>query len=339
MAILFIDGMDYYTQAAAEGAHKWTQIPYIIDSMASRWATGKGLRTGNANSCVTKVLSPSGLVVVLGAAIQVKALAAYGGFIVRSGTSTELCSVHWNADGRLEFRLGGFAGTLVETSTRYLAMDVWYHFELKVTLATDATGAYEVRVNGETWMDDSSVVTSASGTTWDRIYIGQNIYVDDLYILDGSGSHATTFLGDCRVETLMAQAGNGSNTGLTCGTGTDHGALVDDAGQPNGDTGSDYNYSATVGNKDTYNLANLATTSGTVYAVQGFLNAKKSDTGARSIAPVWRVGGADYDGATAALTTSYAYFAELREHTPEGSPADWTISSVNAMEFGAKVAA
>jgi hypothetical protein len=46
----------------------------------------------------------------------------------------------------------------------------------------------------------------------------------------------------------------------------------------------------------------------------------------------------DYDGATQALTTSYAYYDEIQSVDPD-TAAEWTDTAFDAAEFGAKVAA
>ena len=50
-----------------------------------------------------------------------------------------------------------------------------------------------------------------------------------------------------------------------------------------------------------------------------------------------RIGGVDYDGATApALGTSYADYTQLYDRLDPAGNA-WTITTVNGMEAGAKV--
>jgi hypothetical protein len=143
-----------------------------------------------------------------------------------------------------------------------------------------------VRIDGvtEVALTASGVDTRNAGTgLWDRVGLGCNsgsttfTYYDDFYVCDTSGSAPrNTFLGPVtKVETLYPQTDGvaaGSNAGLTPSTGTDHGALVDET-PPNQ---TDYNSSATVGAKDTYNYPSMALT-GVILGIQTNLYCQKSD--------------------------------------------------------------
>ena len=142
------------------------------------------------------------------------------------------------------------------------------------------------------------------------------------------------FLGQCRVVTLRPSTGNGSNTDFTCSTGSDHGALVDEAA-PNDDT--DYVSSGTVDHVDTWNFPAVGYT-GTVKGVQLALSAKKTDSGTRAIAAVTRpVSTNRVHATTHYLSTGYLYWLSLWEVNPEDSAA-WEVADVDGAEFGAKVA-
>jgi hypothetical protein len=153
-------------------------------------------------------------------------------------------------------------------------------------------------------------------------------YIDDLYILTTSGSANTTFWGDVHIEARFPTS-DATYSQWTPSTGTDHYALVDET-TPNT---TDYVSSLTPGQKDTYGFQDLTATDGTVMAVQEMIYAQKSDAGARSIAGLSRVSSTDYDGETKALTSSYTYYTHVMERNPNTGIA-WTISEVNASEFG-----
>jgi hypothetical protein len=214
--------------------------------------------------------------------------------------------------------------------------------EFKFTI-NDSTGSIEVKVDGVSYIAATGSLDTQNGGTgaWDRIALGSlcsSTYLDDFYICDTNGSAPyNTFLGPVKIETLLAQAGNGANTGLTTSTGSDHGALVDDAlGSANGDT--DYNFSANVGDKDTYAMSNMSLT-GTILAVQPFLYARKTDAGARSIAPVIRHSGTDADGTDKNPTTSYNWIGQIYTDNPVTAAPFADASEVNALEIGMKVTA
>lgn len=215
------------------------------------------------------------------------------------------------------------------------------YVEMKVVIS-NVGGTVEVRVNGKTVILANSLDTQASANAaWQSLHYGttgESWAIDDIYVCDGTGpAPYNAFLGDTRVEVLMPQTdavAAGSNAGLTPSTGTDHGALVDEAPTENDDT--DYNAGATAGVKDTYNYPSMAST-GTILAVQPVSFARKADVAPKQIKNVLRHSGVDYDGATAwPLGVYWTYFPEIYVQNP-GTSAAWTTSDVNAVQAGIKV--
>jgi len=225
---------------------------------------------------------------------------------------------------------------LETTAAAVLVPSAWNFIEWKLTNASGTSGAYVVKVNGATVLSNLAANTAGSvGATVQALVmnVNYNCPIDDLYMLDSTGAAPLNdFIGDCRVACITPQTGNGSNVGLTCSTGTDHGALVDEF-PPTDDT--DYNYSTTPGVKDTYNFTNLPTT-GTVKAVQATLRTRKTDSPTKTLAAVVRQGGADYDGASQTTAIGYAQYQQIWETRPSDSAA-WTIADVDGAEFGMKV--
>lgn len=91
-----------------------------------------------------------------------------------------------------------------------------------------------------------------------------------------------------------------------------------------------------MGDKDTYTYEAMPN-SGTVHGVQIIPCAYKTDASARQIYTVARHSGSEVDSAAHTLTTSYAYYHDIRETKPGGG--SWSVSDVNGAEFGVKIAA
>jgi hypothetical protein len=239
---------------------------------------------------------------------------------------------------KLAMYRGTEAGTLLGTSTYELNAGSWYYIEFKGAIH-DTTGTYEVRVDGVNKLSDSNVDTRNAGTgIFNTVRVNGPLdgsvyaWVDDLYILDGSGASMNDFLGPQSVEWLVAQAGDGSNAAWTPSTGSDNGAMVDES-TPDDDT--TYNSSATVDQIDTYNLTNTSLV-GTIRAVQSVLRLKKTDASARTIKTVFRSNSTDYDQTEREVLTTYAYLLEPRATDPNTSAA-WASAAVNALQVGPKV--
>lgn len=346
MALLFIDGFDHYgtggaTNPATTG--KWVVGLDTVNGSTTvvRTGTNSGVFGTSASTIITKQLPASGGAIVGGAWHATSAFpsAVPSDIIqVREGTTVHM-TVGITAGGLLTVKRGT---TVLATGTTVLSLNSWYYIELK-TIIHDVNGSYEVRINGVTeaaLTNAGPVDTQNTGTgQWDRIQIaslgsGTNAnYIDDFYVCDTSGAAPrNTFLGTVKVETLLPQAGNGTNTELTPSTGTDHGALVDEA-TPNT---TDYNSSATVGQKDTYNYPPMTLT-GTIYGIQTNLYVQKSDAAARSVCAVVRHGGVDTDGVNVNPLTTFNYFSEMWQQKPDAS--EWTTADIAAIEVGMKVTA
>lgn len=229
-------------------------------------------------------------------------------------------------------------GTTLATSAAALSLDVFNYIEFKV-LISDTVGTYEVRVNGVNVLSGSGADTKfTANATADSVRFsvagtnGTNI-ADDIYICDGTGAANNNFLGDVRVDAKFPD-GAGNSTGMTPSAGSNF-QCVDET-TANDDT--DYVQSDVATTKDTYTFGDITHVPVAIFGVQINMTARKDDAGARSIASVVRSGGADTDGATQALSTTYAQYQQIIEKDPNTAAA-WTKTALNAAEFGAKVAA
>jgi hypothetical protein len=93
----------------------------------------------------------------------------------------------------------------------------------------------------------------------------------------------------------------------------------------------------TVGDKDTYDFANLTAITGLIFGVQETLYAQKSDAGARSVQHLCRSAGVDSAGSAIALGTGVNLYSRIYERDP-ATTAPWTESGINGVQFGAQVA-
>ena len=341
MSLIFIDGFDHY--ATADLTMKWTSSSGApsIQSSAGRRSTGC-LRTSDSDDGVSKTV-PAVATHYIGFALKLNAL-AQGRLITLLDAGSDQCGVYLNSDGTLSFRRDT---TVLSTSAAALSAGIWYYFEFSVTIS-DASGAYDIKINGVSFTSGSSVDTKSTGNaTANSIHIGYvapisgyaintQIDYDDFYYCDNAGGTNNSLLGDVRIDTVLP-SGNGNSSQMvgSDADSTDNYLLVDEAAQ-NGD--SDYVESATASNKDTYAFGDISHTPTSIFGVQVNMIAKKDDAGARSICAVTRSGGSDTDGATQALTTSYVCYREIRETDPNTSSA-WTKTNLNNAEFGQKVAA
>lgn len=334
MALVFMESFDGYGGTASHML-KWASTP-SLQSSAPVARTGTYYMRGFGGGRVN--ISPATATLIVGFAFYwtgVNAGSVSLGEVVGGGSLQ--CTLVLDTDGKVRVRNGTSSGTVLGTSASVVIVSgAWNFIEWKVLVAN--SGTYEVKVNGvsilsgsgDTMNQSTAAIASMSITADANAANG----IDDLYVLDSNGSYLNDFIGDCKVELLTPQTGNGTNTGLTTSTGSDHGALVDES-PANDDT--DYNYGSTPGVKDTYNMTDPATT-GTVYAVQASLRARKTDSATKTLAVVARENSTDSDGATQAVATSYAQYHQIWEKRPSDNAA-WTVSDLTGAQFGMKVVA
>lgn len=331
MALRFMDdGGDHYT--AAQVSQVWTSTQSAIIDANGRRGTNSihlgfirnySIRLGNQPTWIC------------GIAVHQLVASPGGRTLIRlTDLATEQLSLRTNADGTVSVSRNGVT---LGTSVATLPVGTYYYIEFKATI-NNATGAYEVRLNGVnilsgTGADTQNTANASADLITFESPAGTTSYGDDIYICDGTGSTNNDFLGDCRVDAKFP-TGAGTTTNLTPSTGANW-QCVDDAA-PNDDT--DYVEHATVDNKDTYAFGDLSHNPVDIFGIATSMRVKKDDAGTKGMCRVIRSGGSEFDGAALALGTSYYLYVEVIEQDPDAVAA-WTQTTFNAAEFGMKVKA
>lgn len=325
MTIIFIDSFDHYV--TADLTKKWTTLVTTgtIDASTGRRSTSCFRTSGHG---VRKSLGANYTTILAGAAVQVTSTATAHRLFQFGDAGSFQCGVYLNSGGTLSIDRNT---NILGTSSNSITAGSYYFIELKCTI-NDTTGSAVLRVNGTVWL----TVTNVDNKTTANAYVNELtlwgdaldvVRYDDLYVANTSGSAPTNdFLGDCRVDMVLPNA-DGTYTQFTPSTGSDHYAVVDDA-SPNT---TDYNSGAAAGDKDSYNMTNLSTMTGTIYAVQAGGAVAKDDAGARSIKVGVRSSSTDSVDAGTALSTSQLYYSKIHETDP-ATAAAWTESGVNAAQ-------
>jgi hypothetical protein len=335
MTLLFMDGADFYS--AAEMTRKWpNSVTSGIVMTTGRFGTGQALRMGNNLSAAISAVFTNSATAICGFAWRVSSLNRHiFGFQDNGSAQVEL---RINSTGNLFMTRNGTA--ISSAGTTVYAINTWYYTEVKVTIDNSA-GSFEVRVAEVVELSGSGLDTQNTANAYVnqlRFFQGNagvNLDIDDVYFLNSSGGTHNDFLGDCRIETIYP-SGAGNSTQFTPNTGSNF-AAVDESGGSDSDT--TYVASSTVGHKDTYTFGDLVSTTGSVVAVQPHITHRIDTSGTRSLAIVTRSGGSEADSSNIAVTsTSYTQARELQTVNPV-TTSNWTISEINAAEFGIKVTA
>jgi len=339
MALRFMDGFDAY--ASADLAKKWNSSSYssflTINSAAGRRGSS-GLRAvGSSTVQYAGVTLNAQSTWIVGLALRAATIPSNALFLSFWDGANFQCEVRLNTTGTLTFLR---SPTVLGTTTNVISQNVFYYIEVRVLLST-TVGTVDILVNGVSWLALTGQNTQAGpSNTANTIRIG-NIAAngsmgqtdfDDVYVCDGSGSAPhNTFLGDCRVDTLLPNA-EGSTQQWTPSTGTSHYTLVDDAA-PNT---TDYVSSITPTQRELFGIQDLTAMTGTIYGVQACLATMKGAEGSRVLRNVVRSGSSDALGSNVSLGTGQLYQLSLHTTDPATSAA-WTESGVNSAQVGAEV--
>lgn len=265
------------------------------------------------------------------------------------------CQLVLNSDGTLSvarsssrsFATGKpLTNVLGTTSAAILYGSTFFHIKWKVVIS-DSVGTVDVWINGINVLSLTGKDTKAtSNTSWNESVLGQ-IFVPQVgtagmnnnsnsvnWDYDDFTTWDANYTGyDLIGQACHAEAGNGANTDFTPSTGSDHGALVDEA--TDADDDSTYNSSSVVGDIDTYTIEDVPTTA-IIRAVQSVDVTRKTDPGDRTIANVFRIGGIDYVGSDLAPSETYFHLLTPYSLSP-ATGVEFTAAEFNAMEAGEKI--
>jgi hypothetical protein len=182
---------------------------------------------------------------------------------------------------------------------------------------------------------DTQYTAFASANSINFANYYQDMYMDDIYICDATGGIHDDFLGDNRVEAILPDGAGTPATAewVSSGGGAAVVGNVDD-NPPDGDTTYNYRDGAGLPLKDVWAFPAIASASGIINGVQVNTLCKKDDAGVVSMEHVVRSGAGDNNSASFNIPTgSYIYESTQWDQDPNG-PIDWTVTNVNAAEFG-----
>jgi len=333
VALRFIDGFDHY--ATADLSMKWTPTgsPTISAGNGRRGTSCLEIPIGT--SSVAKTLDAQS-VWILGMALRISAAPTSSqNFLDVLDVSTIQISVEINTDLTLRVLRGT---TEIGRTTAVLVTGVYTYIECSIVI-NNTTGSIILRLNGVAVLTLGPLDTQQTANSTANLIrlraLGTSAFTryDDLYICDGTGAAPhNTFLGDCRIDTLLPNS-DSTPQQWAPSTGTTHYTLVDEA-TPNT---TDYVSSSTPTHRELFGMQDLTAATGTIYGAQLNLAALKSDAGARSIKSLIKSGSSEASSAAVALSTSQLYLLQMQVTDP-ATTAAWTESGINAVTCGAEIA-
>ena len=331
MALLFFDGFDMY-QATSQLAHRgWTNLPSGVNQ-PGRFGTSRSIYMNGAANYVIRSLAATSTISI-GVAFRCETmtgLVATGSDVFRFLNGTTLqCKMGVKNDGSLVIGRADFVGNLIAASAVGLVTAAsWNYVEVELTRDA-AAGVMKVWFNGVLVINSTGVNTGASDIDNFAFtgHPGNNFFYDDFYITNNA-----TRLGERRVDYLPPTADTATED-WSLSAGVNSYALLDEI-PLNNDT--DYVHSATVGNKDLFDMADLTTTPVAIDGVQTVLVARKDDAATREVRTNLKNGTTTTNGTTRTMSASYAISSDLYLLNPDTAAA-WTPAEINSTQLGIEV--
>jgi hypothetical protein len=303
---------------------------------------GRYYQTTNVNTRISRPVSIAVDTYAFGCGVR--AVSGTGPMFALNDNATNQINIYLRSDRRLEIRQGGQAGSVIAgPGTALISDTVWKHIAVWAKIA-DSGGRVVVKIDGVVDLDTGAggVDTKASanayatklifgGTSEDNSNSARDFQCDDLWIATAAGTSAGDGYGDLNFEALVPN-GAGASAQFTPSTGANWQNL-DDIPQDGDGT---YNYSNTIGHKDTVAMTNLVATTGNIPFLMIETFDRKEDAGSAAMRHVLRMSATESESADFAPTQSaaYAHHGSCYDTKPGGGAI--TIADVNAMENGYK---
>lgn len=231
---------------------------------------------------------------------------------------------------------------MASSSPGAMPFNQYAFLEMKVN-----TGAVVVRVNGVEVINETvSMVQEGMPSTFTQFYLGGGSFsgdtagvlgwtgsIDDLYVLNTSGSTNNDFLGDVRVDYKKPNGVGNSSMSVIGGT-TPAATRWQSVDDQEADGTATYVTFEADDDADSYQHEDILYDSAVVFAVQGVAAVRKDDSGLSAIRHTQRVNTLDAEGPKRyPAGGEFAYQLTPFDESADGA---WTLEKFNDSEFGVK---
>lgn len=266
-----------------------------------------------------------------------------------AGDRDQLC-LRVNQNGSLSVYRDN--STFLETSDPGLFQpnEGWSYVEWKFRIH-NTLGNWEFRKDGVVVWTSGTYNTNVFGTQgvfWDNIAIwgagvADDTIMDDMYVVDASGSVNNDYLGPIVVESLTPDADGDSST-WTPSSGTNHAALVDDCiDMTDALAETDYIEGDTTGDKDLFTYTNLSSPgladASSIHGVQVTTYRRITASAPADLKIVAKENGTE-GSVTETVRhdhTSRVFSSQvIFENNPDSASA-WTPAEIDAAQFGVEI--
>lgn len=328
MAMQFIDGFDYIAQN--NNAVKWdNNINHAF--VTGIYGKGTALTIG---STLTKTLPSNFTTGMAGFHIFSSSYVSETLFRLLDAGTVQV-DLRTDGTGKPFFTRNGT--TIGSTSTTALVANTWYWIELQVTIST-TVGVANLYINNVSVLAGSSLNTQNTGNAFFNqmalVAVSPNFLADSFHFWDSTAGDFTGFpYGEHIIDTRLPNAA-GSNAAWTRG-GTITGANFSQVNEANEDADTTYVVSSTANQIDSYAFPAMAETAGIIGTVAINTVDRIDDVGPHTMDHFTKSGASTALSAAISPSASYLNHQTFRGTDPNTSAA-WTLTNLNAAEFGYK---
>lgn len=340
MTMQFLESFDKYGTGTAfmlDGI--WAQLSDVAlgsASPAARTGTYR-LEFGAALASARRVLSANETKVGVGAAWYMPDLPGFNfaNCVADFRDSNNACNVSAfvTSTGAVQvYRGDGSSGgtSLGVTNPGVVTAASWNHIEVLITFS-DTVGTVDVYVNNVNELSLSGVdtvatiIASCAQIIWRTGNPNNPMFMDDLYVYDGTGSHNNSQVGDIQISLQMPN-GDTATANWSKSTGSSGFALIDEV--PPDDAGYIFDAANTA---SIFDFASVPATATAIKCVQTTSRQKKSDAGTATIQVSMVSVAATATGVDNQVTTVFSGYTDIFEVDPNTSGI-WSPAAVNAAQ-------
>lgn len=254
--------------------------------------------------------------------------------------NSALSGYHWHlqmaASGNLYVFAAPSASVPIAVIPCPFSPNVWHWIEAK-SLIDNSAGTIEIRVDGVTVYSGTGLDTQTGGTTVIGAFgiggVANNLYWEDFIAFDNTGATFNDWIGDLRYEIQIPDA-DGATANWTPSASTNVSCIDDPLGVHDSDT--TYISSSTTDQDNYASHAAVSATGNLAILFVELMALARSDTTGDKIAMLVDSGGTVNAGVDQDLVSgAYRWRKKFWETDPNTSSA-WTVSNINAAEFGVR---
>lgn len=337
MALLGFEGAETKGSSNTLWSDEYSPGSSALTATPGRLGVGRRISSGNFT---TRPLTGTPSTLVFGFGVRVTSQTFVAIVTCSDAAGVAMCTLTMQTSGAQDiiFRLllGTTGAVFLTTAPFTITDDFWRYVQVKVTFATGATGSAEIIVDAQAagTTTATNVQTSNSGIACSHLKFsaGTARDLDDIYWLDTTGlAPYNTFLGPVTTEGINP-SGLGALAEWTPNAGANW-DRVDDGLTTDDDT--TYVSTAALNITDTHVHTDLTFITGGVLGLKVQTRARLESVGTQNVRHVYRNGaGTNTSGPTTAVaTTEYDGQTTIWATNPNTGAA-WTVTEINAGEFG-----